>query len=488
MTVISRVLKRVAVRANPVCPRRGDQREALALWSSATDAFLAMVVASTESSQSGTVTQLLFNRLMDPGGRRIERQSSRRVITGNVAPIRADRSPEQFVNDGYVVNRGEVITYYGPDAQVLLDSSFAATHCLSMREDARGRPGQVGVAFAPPRNRASVPDIAGVLWMTRDPLTLRTLEFEYRGVDQSVMDMRGGGRLEFETLSNGVPTMTSWLVRSPRLTYLPAGTWLRGRAIREGEVSSIHEIHETGGLIASGLLSDGTSWSAPLATLGGLVLTSRTGLPVPGAVVTIDSTDQLAVTDSSGQFAFDELLPGPHTVRVRDTVAISTRLADSVTAVVSDSSIQQVVTRVVAREIQIRAGSTAPLEIRLPWRAAVSGCGVQDTDRRFFVMGVVMTPDSVPVANASVRLRWSDDARGGPIESIVDTRANTDGAFFVCGIPPERDLATFVTLPSGSEMLGTARVSGSMRNPDGSESAFRSLLLTVTPPGAARQR
>ena len=115
-------------------------------------------------------------------------------MTGNIAPIRADRPPAAFVDSGYVVQKGDVSTYYGPDPMVLLDSSFAATHCLSIRSDARGRPGQIGVAFAPPRDR-TVSDIAGVLWLTREPLALKTLEFEYRGVDQSVIDMRGGGRL-----------------------------------------------------------------------------------------------------------------------------------------------------------------------------------------------------------------------------------------------------------------------------------------------------
>ncbi|NUQ10819.1 MAG: carboxypeptidase regulatory-like domain-containing protein [Gemmatimonadaceae bacterium] len=481
MTLLGRIMDRIAVRANPVCPRRADQREALALWSAATDAFLAMVVANTEASTSGTVTQLLYNRLMEPGGRRIAHQSSRRVVTGNIAPIRADRPPAAFVDSGYVVQRGDVSTYYGPDAMVLLDSSFAATHCLSIRSDARGRPGQIGVAFAPPRDRA-VSDIAGVLWLSREPLSLKTLEFEYRGVDQSVIDMRGGGRLEFATLSNGVPTITSWLVRSPRLAYLPAGTMLRGRAVREREVSTIHEIYETGGLIVSGRLADGTTWSAPLATQGGVVLTMRTGTPVVGAVVTFDSTDQRAVTDSAGHFVFHELLPGPHQLRIVDTTAIRVRIADSTTFVLPDSSLQQMVMRVATRRVEIRAATTAPLEVRLPWREVVPGCGVHEGEPRFFVMGVVMTPDSAPVPSADVRLSWTDGSPGGAVETTVATRANTDGAFFVCGIPADRELATRVVTTTGAEMLGTSRLSRSVTNPDGSESRFRTMLLTVSPP------
>lgn len=53
--------------------------------------MLAMVVSSADSSQSGMVAQLLYNRLLSNDGRRIIRQSTQRVETSNATPIRADR-------------------------------------------------------------------------------------------------------------------------------------------------------------------------------------------------------------------------------------------------------------------------------------------------------------------------------------------------------------------------------------------------------------
>ena len=129
LTPLGTSLRTVTVVARPVCPARTDQREALAIWSSATDGMLAMVVASTDSSQGGKVIQLLYNKLLSTDGRQVTRQSTQRVITDNASPIRADRDPEDFVEHGYVVRRGNVTTYYGPDPEILLDSSFAATHC-----------------------------------------------------------------------------------------------------------------------------------------------------------------------------------------------------------------------------------------------------------------------------------------------------------------------------------------------------------------------
>jgi hypothetical protein len=193
LTPLGRSLRPVSVIARPVCPSRADQKEALALWSSATDALLAMVVASEDSSQSGNVVQLLYNRVLDLRRGGVLRQSSQRVITSNATPIRADRDPEVFVKQGYVVRRGDVTSYYGPDAEVLLDSSFAATHCLSLRSGVSNHRGETGVAFTTPRGRDSIPDISGILWMSQNPLALRSLEFEYRNVHPAITSAAAGG-------------------------------------------------------------------------------------------------------------------------------------------------------------------------------------------------------------------------------------------------------------------------------------------------------
>ena len=485
LTPLGRSLRPVAVNTRPACPARQDQRQALAVWSSATDAMLAMVVAATESSQTGTVTQLLYNRLLSDDGRRVMRQSSQRVVTDNVSPIRADRDPDEFVASGYVVARGNVTTYYGPDPEVLLDSSFAATHCLSIRTDARARPGEVGVGFAPARGRDSIPDIAGVLWLTRSPMALRSLSFEYRNVDQALIDMRAGGLLEFETNSNGVPFIRAWHVRSPKLRYLRSGRYANGRIVATDVIPDVLEIHETGGLIAGGRLADGTPLASPLATLGGVVQTVRTNKAVSGAVVTLDSTDQRATTDSAGRFTFEQLLPGPHMVRVQDSVTIHGLRPDSGGNVVPDSTVSQHLTRVATRAMEIRAGPNGPLELVLPWREPVDGCGRQGVERRFVVTGVVQRPDSVRVPDAYVRFSWADTSRGTTAETMVDTKADAHGVFVMCGIPAERAITTRVLLPrTGHGHFGVTRISRLVQ--DGNTGlmvpgSLRSVILTLSP-------
>ena len=447
MAPAGQMIAAVSVRANPVCPKRDDQREALALWSAATDALLAVIVASADSQHTGLMTQLLYNRLMANNGRSILRQSSRRVVTGNVLPIRADRDPEEFVQQGYVVQRTDGATYYAPDPEVLLDSSFAASHCLTMRGSPGGDTTRLGVAFEPPYGRA-IPDIAGVLWLTRNPLALHSLEFEYRGVPSVVQRVGSGGRLEFQTLSDGSPIISSWQVRSPRLATAP------NRVV-------VAEVYETGGLIADGVFTDGTSWVAPLATLRGGVSNIVTDQPVPNAVVSLDSTDQSVTTDSVGRFFFDQLLPGPHVLRVRDSMPIFPVRVDSAGELVPDSSaVMQWVTRTATNDINVQLGFTPFVDAALPWREAVSGCGkqLQLPGKRFSVVGEVLSPANQPVPNVAVRLSWADTSRGVVLETAIDAETDASGVFIVCGIPGDRTLGSRVVTRTGRTHTGTTRV------------------------------
>jgi hypothetical protein len=447
----------VMVRSNSSCPQRSDQREALAYWSAATDALLAVVVAAVDSQHSGLLTQLLYTRELSRTDNSVLWQSTRRVVTGNVLPIRADRDPEDFVNQGYVITRANGATYYAPDPEVLLDSSFAATHCLSMRPAPRGDTTRIGVAFVPPSDRRGVSDIEGVLWLTRSPLSLHSFEFEYRGVPREVLELKAGGRLQFQTLSDGTTIISSWEVRSPRLRYV------RG-------VSTDHlvaaELHETGGLIADGVLSDGTPWTVPLGKVSGVVSNLVTPQPVRGAVVTLDSTDHHVTTDASGRFFFEQLLPGPYVLRVRDSLAIHPMRVDSLGDIVPDTTaVMQVVTRTATRTVDVKVGVEASAEMMLPWRAPVLGCGKQTLpERRFVVVGVVLNAANRVVPNVPVRISWIDLTRGVQLETAIHVKADEGGSFIVCGIPSERVLNSQVIGRDGTVHTGLTRITD--RHPD----------------------
>jgi Carboxypeptidase regulatory-like domain len=458
MTPLGTRLRPVDVRANPVCPRRVDQGEALAMWSAATDALSAIATAASDQVQSGSVTQILFDRLLDGNGRRIVSQSTRRVTTANVNPIRADRSAGELARVGYLERRQGGVVYYGPDANTLLAPSFAATHCLSIRRDNTRHRGEIGVAFAPVRGRDTLADIAGVLWLSTLPIGLDALDFEYRGVDPAMLDAHAGGRIEFESLSNGVPIISYWHIRAPKLLYLPAGRATRRGVEVEGQVATPGELHEGGGLIASGMLADGTTWSMPLAALKGRVVDSNTGEGVHSVMVSLDSTDRDTHTDREGGFAFEELLPGPYSVRMQDSVAIPEFRIGEDGALAPDTVVQQVVKQVAVVKVEATIGQMAIANLTLPRRTTVEGClGTRDDELRPVVLGEVITPDSVAVDSAFLSLTWAE-RRSPEVRTVIEAHTHDHGTFVVCGLPTSVSITAEVTSPSGVVYAGRLQV------------------------------
>jgi hypothetical protein len=326
---------------------------------------------------------------------------------------------------------------------VLLDSSFAASHCLTMRSAPRGDTLRIGVGFEPPYGRATT-DIEGVLWLNRNPLELHSLEFKYSGVPLPVMNIGSGGRIDFKTLTNGVPIITAWHVRSPRLAFV------RDRPM-------VAEVYETGGLIADGEFSDGTSWVAPLAVLRGRISSMVSNRPVWDALVTLDSTDQSARTDSAGRFFFDQLLPGPHVLRVKDSLGVFALKVQDGEIVPDSAAVMQWVTRTATNDLNVQIGFTPFVETALPWHEPLPGCGQLDP-RRFTVVGTVVTEGRTAVPNVPIQLSWADTSRGVIVATSVNARSDESGGFVVCGIPSDRALTSQVVAPDGRIHSGPTRI------------------------------
>jgi hypothetical protein len=101
-----------------------------------------------------------------------------------------------------------------PDDEVLLDGSFADTHCLRVVPSDRTHVEQVGIGFEPvdDPSRDTLVDISGVLWIDRRRPALRSLEFEYTNLES--VGRRSGGEIVFPGLSNGAPIIQRWTIHS----------------------------------------------------------------------------------------------------------------------------------------------------------------------------------------------------------------------------------------------------------------------------------
>jgi hypothetical protein len=130
--------------------------------------------------------------------------------------------PQDLVEQGYVQGFEE-LSFYAPDADVLLSDGFAATHCFRARPG-RGETGSmVGLAFEPNADRR-LPDVAGTLWIDTATSALRFLQFEYTGVDFGPRTRELGGRLDFNRLETGAWIVQKWWIRGPVLLARRAST------------------------------------------------------------------------------------------------------------------------------------------------------------------------------------------------------------------------------------------------------------------------
>jgi hypothetical protein len=275
------------------------------LWEEARKAL----AAASWSAQKRLYRQQLirYEREVGLNRMRVFREETRRSSGYYSNPYRSVDAAT-LAEEGYVVARGEDTWFYAPDADVLLDDSFLATHCFRVERDAEKQPRMVGLAFEPVPGR-DLPDIEGILWLDERAAELRVLEYRYTGLPALVRDRWVGGTVEFMALPSGAWIVRRWQIRTPSVGYTRVrDLWVRPRGVLKGFV-------DTGGEIAEITSRDGVIlYGAKMARLTGTVYDSTRAAPLAGAIVRVVGTDVTAKTDSAGQFRLMGPLNGEYAV------------------------------------------------------------------------------------------------------------------------------------------------------------------------------
>src|ERR1039458_656170 len=136
------MLQAQRVLANSNCSTRRDRAEALGLWEQARAGLLATIV--TREENPAKVVRLGFYRMMDGNSDRIEwmrveRDSAEVTAKKYVAALAA----ADFVRFGFSTDSLASATFFGPDADVLLNDAFAGAYCFQLADRQRSRPTQV---------------------------------------------------------------------------------------------------------------------------------------------------------------------------------------------------------------------------------------------------------------------------------------------------------------------------------------------------------
>jgi hypothetical protein len=350
-------------------------------------------------------------------------------------------APAVLERDGYFKHHDDGSeNFYAPDEAVLLSPGFTQHHCVTeysdVRRDSSGT--QIALAFMP-RDRDTRPEIKGLIWIDSATSELRRIDFEYVRISLAAPADSIGGSVSFEHLASGAWIVSRWALRMPRFRTADA----RARfTVLDGYI-------EVGGT-ARATTDISIPGPAVPRTIVGSVFDSLTNRPLSGAHVQIADLGRDVVADSLGRFRFDSVAAGIHSLYV-DHHALDDVGLFSIGARID-------VTPQVTSTIAIATPSFATL-----WDRACGGVPMARADDGF-VFGTVR--DSGLIAQdstAMIDVAWRDSTRKSSPGSHVSARADSTGAYAICGIPASQAVAVtashahVATLPV-SVRLGSARV------------------------------
>ncbi len=433
MASLPALLTGVRVSGRSICPGSEDRTGALALWDQARAGLLATVVV--RQTKPGDMNLLEFVTDEDPDSRLVLRQTLQHVVGSTGRPFVAVNQAAGFAEHGYMErDAANKLTFFAPDADVLLDPAFARTHCFRAMQDSVKHPDEVGLGFepAPGQRPDGFVDVAGTLWMTSSHPALRTLDFTFTGLDPAYRRAGIGGTLHFRSMPNGLVYIDRWSMllpaisaKAPPRSPFPGATppgWPPDNALRDVRVT---QISLTGGVVVSASWPDGTHAETPLGTVTGVVR-DRGGHSLAGVYVYLDGTPMEARTDSTGRFTMAPVLPGRYGLDV----------VDSLYAPFIDP-------RKASRRIRVERDTLLVDGLELKPRAAAVGSlcgeGSASATRTATVLGTIIGPPAPVGRGVKVEAAATLVRPGNPVPWHSGSQSVTpsdDGRFIICHMLP----------------------------------------------------
>jgi len=319
------------------------------------------------------------------------------------------RPPAELASEGFVRSRGDSISFYAPDADLLLSDQFVATHCFTVSPPPDSLPGHIGLRFKPAAGRR-VSDIRGVLWVERRTVELRLLEFQYTTSPLHGAGAVPGGRLAFGRLSSGEFYVRDWVIRMPKIGRSRSD--ILGLAGTERD--SLLGYLEVSGRAAPA--AEPRSIVTP-AIVTGLVYDSLSVRGLAGVIVTVAGAPDRAVTDSLGTFALSVPVSGPR------IVTLSHELLD-------------LVPERTTRTVELVPGVPAHLITGTPGPAAVAQRMCRGETGAAGLVGRIARQPDRPLADISVEAAWfSVQGSAGLRRQTETTRSDERGVWAFCDLP-----------------------------------------------------
>lgn len=317
---IPRLVAGIEATGSRVCAGTVEGTAALDLWQQARAGLLASVVA--RESSPPRIRLRTYRRTLDPVLKKIIADTAEFSDVVDGRSFVAARPPWVFADYGYMRENAGMRQYYAPDEGVLLDPTFADTHCLHVIDGRGPRESQIGIAFDPiaTPERDTVVDVAGALWLDRATYAPHDIEFRYTNLERESHD--SGGDIRFALMPNGISMVERWQIRTAVIAIdepaTPAGLATRETPRPDRRNARVIAYQHIGGEIASATWPDGKHWEGNLPSIRGRVVNADS-TPVANAVVWIFDRQDTVRTDAAGRFRFAPLEPGLYRVVASDS-------------------------------------------------------------------------------------------------------------------------------------------------------------------------
>ena len=430
----------VTADAGPCRVRPREEGRLLAdVWEEVRKALSAAAV--TDAQGLYRYSLLTYERELDADHVVVsEEQATRR---GYMRTPFASRPVEDLTVGGFVRKDAVEWTYYAPDAQVLLADAFLDTHCFRLIEGGPEETGLVGLAFEPTGENDDVSDISGTLWIDRESVELRWLDYSYENLGAAIRDGEASGHVEFQRMTEGAWIVPEWWIRMP--LEVDVGGPERPRRVTG--------FRQTGGHVLEILEAGGRDLGRGVRTgaIEGIVVDSM-GLPMSGVQVGYVGSNQAVFTNAEGRFNMVGLDEGTYRVRF-----VEPQLG-------SFGYVPPPVVR------EIAGGVSSYVEFHMPSRGDMledmcRGEARPDTG----VLGGVVREEGTerPVQGATVRVRWSQfEATGASVGTVgreaytaLETTTDAYGFYRFCAVPRREELTVVTTVNGIEAAAGTLALS-----------------------------
>ena len=323
--------------------------------------------------------------------------------------------------------------YRAPDAATLLSDQFVRSHCYAAIRGYGNESGLSGLEFKPARV-AGLPELTGVLWLDPKDNSLRALNFDYVNLPIPLRIARTTGRVEFQQLPNGQWMVPRWYIRMPRVARVVSNdvrspTVARDTLVGYQEVGGAARPAGTGAsrLASAQVAEDDSPSTENQSVIAGVVYDSTTGRGLKDVEVSTGGGKFKTITNAGGRYELT--VDGPINDRlVFDHPRLRLfRVAEQV------------------QGVSLPAGARSNASVIVPsyatLRSKLCGRNETDTDAQGMITGYVTDAAGNPLPGAHVWAAWQIQwvEQNGRLvatnqQRIVETDANSDGSYLMCGI------------------------------------------------------